>query len=280
MNTGIIFYRHNQAPIVNIALYNVTQGAFVFDDLQIDLFINEFNYSLGQFEQYVAWWELPNVTDDYEYVIDIMGVNPNVANGILQLLGFVVDQPVKSQNDYTRTLIARHTDYDTTYTYSLEDPDVDEIQTGPTYFYDIDNPEIRETGLPTVKLGTLAKITKHDGDGLIDTFEGAPAIEASRFLSYSVDAGKTWVPIYENDYSMTWGSNDPDYNDSIITAGNFKVIFNYPPPPGINNVQFKVLPLINKIRVRHNFIQCRDYDNRLVKVGEHKLIQYNLEMIP
>jgi len=253
---GLIFYKNDECGMASVTVTDTVTAVNLVSEQIVDLYQSDKDQTLDEYEEFIFWVDLPyDTVGRYEWRVLHSGLhNPSAIGPNYNILfnGFVITEPNIEDAKIDKILIARDVDYP-----------------GIIYNYPITEQD---------KVLSLAQIVKYNGDGVTDTFEGAPGIIGQRFVEYSIDGGLNWKPVYAGDYMLTWGSNILN-NDNTMSAGKFNVVFTTPPAVGIENVQFKVIPSIDRIKCTHTFKNGIDKENFTILTEENKLLHYNLELI-
>jgi hypothetical protein len=98
---------------------------------------------------------------------------------------------------------------------------------------------------------TIQKQFTANGSGTL--FELESYEHAYEFQRCSPDDGTTWL--YPSDYLLTWGSNDPTYDNEVIDSdGYFAINFMEAPISG-TTVLLEYIPKINRYKVATKFKQ-------------------------
>jgi len=129
-----------------------------------------------------------------------------------------------------------------------------------------------------INVRTKTEVTKYQtflADGARTSFQLSDENTASDFHSFSDDGGATWKSIY--DLSITWGSNDPDYNDEQIDINGFFAIKFFSAPISGSTVIIKYYPAANRARLYTIFNLAQD-DTFIDYKTPSRLMQYALEL--
>ena len=247
---GVVFRTHDEAGTALINIINTTTAATVLTNKSVDLYDKQYDISAAPtvYGLYCFWWEVTPATDNYSITVTL---SPSTTIGrYLQIERYLDNSPITAGG--VTTVMT---------TWDIANP-LD------TYAYTL------VPGATT----TLSKIEYFNGDGITKVFPLTTTNHAHEFMSFSVDGGSTWV--YTTDILITWGSNTPNYDDSIIDAnGHFTVKFVDAPISGVNNIGIQFLPIVTNYNLTRTMNQPStvgyvDYQK------EVRLLYDSLELIP
>ena len=253
---GLIFNKDDESGIALVTVTDTVTGINIMTEQEVDLYTYGVDATNLAFEEFIFWVDLPYDTSN-RYTFDYTHSgrhNPAAVSTTypISFNGFILTIPNITETKIDRLLTASDSIYSQNYTYPI------------TY---------------TDTIVSIERIVKHSGDDLTEVFDATVGLYAAEFVEYSLDGGITWIPNYVGDYALTWGSN-ATYDDNIILAGKFSVAFTYAPPTGVDNIQFKVVPVIDAIQCTYYFRQSVDGTGLIDYVNENKLLNYSLELIP
>lgn len=252
---GVLFYRDDESGIAKVSVYNDTKAEFVIEDQYVDLYSMGQDADSGEYEQFTYWCKLPYPDDNYTVTVEHSGYRNASAGSPYNI----------SYNGFF-------------YTESIDES---ELQS-KIYSWDEDFPgDIYEDALTVDTMVDLSRIKSFVADGALDTFllddSDYHAANPGGFLQWSEDGGTNWF--YPNDIAITWGSNDPDYDNETFDAdGHFGIKFLTVPVIG-TAIQIKWLPSRDKAYLQRELKYPSSESIYIDVRGELRLLDDALEFI-
>lgn len=245
---GIHMRMHDEAYQASITIIDTNTGTDVVRDKVVDLYSSTADYTSGVYDQCTFWWVLLDSSRIYDIQVANAGAvagrtyGATPAAGVVEVESFVLCNEIEDSDIQNKLISAEIIMYSKDYPENIYRQDINLNQQNQD----------------------ITKISKFDGDGTTKLFGIISSDErASKFLEWSSDGGVTWNSTYSSD--ITFGTNDPFYNDRLIVNGHFYVNFAYPPSIGSRNVQirWKVLADTAKIKTKFNLVGQQETNVRV-----------------
>lgn len=259
---GIVFQIGNNCGKANITVFNLTRNRFIDTKgnetinpvyRTVDLFFSAAPNSPSSPDNFFVYWITLNDGESYSITVVNAGIHNSLAISPynVNIESFLETETMIGGNINTQ-LMMWHADFPST-----------------VYIFNIVNEDAKET----------AQITYYDGNGITSDFEITKSGHIDKFLMCSEDGGKTWI--YPNDPDITWGSNEPYYDDEIFDTNKQAFIkFVESPLSGSSNIMIKWRPYVNKYKVVYTTRQPKtingDYVDSRITI---RLLENSIEFI-